>query len=395
MALMVSADAREVEGHQHENDAQKTQHIKEKELDMAKVKSHAKWNGLSKKQRETLAEWLFEEKMGYTKAWERAKKELGFTGSLSSLRRYYSRTEGERMMAGFEESARMMASVNNAPADAEALRDSGMKVAAQVFFRLVRERPEELKAWLPLARLLAQCEKNDSWRAVKDEENEIRRTALKFSQIRYQYDVMGQALKALPELQEVREAQEEEEMTVYEKNKRLNDLRRRMFGDVIPDLLPENEEEEAHPEIIVQRFREGQRREQEQFAREYRERQREHAEQAKPAPNENTKHSEENSTEANEGKKGKAEENMGSKDADSEDEGKEDETFTEANEGNEDQVASGAGEEAVNAEQIQERNNPKQGEAENVFVDEPRKLSAEERQKEYEELMRRARGHGR
>ncbi|HXD01223.1 MAG TPA: hypothetical protein VN048_17935 [Verrucomicrobiae bacterium] len=330
---------------------------------MAKVKSHAKWNGLSKKQRETLAEWLFEEKMGYTKAWERAKKELGFTGSLSSLRRYYSRTEGERMMAGFEESARMMASVNNAPADAESLRNSGMKVAAQVFFRLVRERPDELKAWLPLARLLAQCEKNDSWRAVKDEENEIRKAALQFARVRFQYDAIDAGMKSLPKLIALKQARDRAEMTIYDDNKMINDLRRRLFGDGLHDMLPENEEEEANPEIIKRRCEEGQRRRQEQFAREHRERMREQAEQAKPAPNENTKHSEENSTEANEG--------------------------------NEDQVASGAGEEAVNAEQIQERNNPKQGEAENVFVDEPRKLSAEERQREYEELMRRARGHGR
>ena len=107
---------------------------------MAKVKSHAKWNGLTKKQREMLEEWLFEEKMGFAKAWERAKKELGFTGSVSSLRRYYGRTQEERMLAGFAESARVMASVNKAPVDAEGLRDSGMKVAAQVFFRLVREK---------------------------------------------------------------------------------------------------------------------------------------------------------------------------------------------------------------------------------------------------------------
>jgi hypothetical protein len=365
---------------------------------MAKVKSHAKWNGLSKKQRETLAEWLFEEKMGYTKAWERAKKELGFTGSLSSLRRYYSRTEGERMLAGFEESARMMASVNNAPADAESLRDSGMKVAAQVFFRLVRERPDELKAWLPLARLLAQCEKNDSWRAVKDEENEIRKAALKFAQIRYQYDVMGQALKALPELQEVREAQEEEEMSVYEKNKRLNDLRRRMFGDVIPDLLPENEEEEAHPEIIVQRFREGQRREQEQFAREYRERMREQAKQAKPAPNENTKNSEKNSAEANEDEAEGTDEDEST--------GRQPEgNFTEANEGDEEEIEQ-LESEGGEAQDIEPTSEGRAGaktqlaletepEKQEEFVDEPRKLTAEERQREYEELMRRAHAYGR
>ncbi len=345
---------------------------------MAKVKSHAKWNGLTQKQRSTLEEWLFEEKMGYTKAWERAKMELGFKGSLSSLRRYYSRTEGERMLAGFAESARMMASVEKAPTDAESLRDSGMKVAAQVFFRLVTERPEELKAWLPLAKLLAQCEKNDSWRAVKDEENEIRKAALQFARVRYQYDVMGQALKALPELEEVRKAQEEDEMTVYDKNKRLNDLRRRMFGDVIPDLLPENEEEEAHPEIIVRRFQEGQRRQQEQFAREYRERMREQTAEKERKDGKNFKG-------AN-GGNGTDEETRGG-------------IFTEANEGDEEGAerlkteAVGATDKMKREREVESSSEGEtQSETGNEFVDEPRKLSAEERQREYEELMRRARG---
>jgi len=345
---------------------------------MAKVKSHAKWNGLSKQQRDTLEEWLFEEQMGFVKAWERAKTELGFTGSVSSLRRFHGRTAQERMLAGFAEAGRVMASVDKSPVEAEALRSSGMKVATQVFFKLVTEKSEELKAWLPLAKLLAQCEKNESWRAVKDEENEIRKATLKFAQIRFQYDTMGEAMRALPQLQKAREAQEESEMTVYEKNKRLNDLRRRMFGEVIPDLMPENEEEEAHPEIIVRRFKEGQRREQERFAREYRERQREQAaekaRQAKPAPNEKRTNSGKNSAEANEG---------------DEEEGEGEGIFTEAT-----PTKGPRGETGGNGEKEDMAEEP-QPEAENVFVDEPRKLSAAERQREYEELMRRARGHGR
>jgi hypothetical protein len=357
------------------NDAPKARTEKIKDIDMAKVKSHAKWNGLSKKQQDTLEEWLFEGRTSFAKAWERAKKELGFTGSVSSLKRFYKRTAEERMLAGFAESGRVMASVNQAPVEAEELRDSGMKVAAQVFFRMVTEKPEELKAWLPLARLLAQCEKNDSWRAVKDGENEIRKAALRFSQIRFEYDVMGQALKAFPELQEAREAQEDAEMTVYEKNKRMNDLRRQMFGDVLPELLPENEEEAAHPEIIERRFREGQRREQEQYAREYRERMREQAE-AK-ARKEGRKF-----TEANEGDE---EETEGTEEGmEAESTGRQPEgTFTEANGGN--------GEKEDMAEEPQPVEEV-QLEVKSAFVDEPRKLSAEERQREYEELMRRARG---
>jgi hypothetical protein len=330
---------------------------------MTKSKSHAKWNGLSKQQQVKLTDWLFEEKMSYMRAWERAKKELGFKGSLSSLKRFYKRTSEERMLAGFAESARVMASVNSAPVSAEALWNAGMKLAAQVFFRKVTERPDELKEWLPLAKLLAQNEKNEGWQAVKEEENDIRRATLQFARVRHQYDTMGEALKALPELQDLREAQQDEEMTVYEKNKRLNDVRRQMFGDVIPELLPENEEEAANPEIIVRRFQEGQRRQQEQYARDYEERQKEQAE-------EKAKREGKKLTEANEGKKESRE-----------------------------QVRGEGQEAAVEAPLAPEREGSKEGETrpepENPFVDEPRKLSAAEREREYEELMRRARGQGR
>ena len=172
-----------------------------------------------------------------------------------------------------------------------------------------------------------------------------------------------EALKALPELQDLREAQQDEEMTVYEKNKRLNDVRRQMFGDVIPELLPENEEEAANPEIIVRRFQEGQRRQQEQYARDYEERQKEQAE-------ERAKREGKKLTEANEGKKESRE-----------------------------QVRGEGQEAAVEAPLAPEREGSKEGETrpepENPFVDEPRKLSAAEREREYEELMRRARGQGR
>jgi hypothetical protein len=343
---------------------------------MAKEKSSAKWNGLSREQKSTLEEWLFEEKLSYTKAAERAREELGFKGSRSSLRRFYERRQSERMLEGFAESGRLMESVKGAPGDAEGLRTSGMKVAAQVFFKMVTEKPEELKAWLPLAKLLAQCERNNSWRAVKDEENEIRRAALQFARVRFQYDTMAEAMRALPELQDAKEAQAEAEMTVYEKNKRMNDLRRRMFGDAIPELLPESEEEEAHPEIIERNFQEACRRQEEQWAREHRERQREQAEREAKKRKNNPKaekpETEGMVTEANEGAKLEAHE--------------------EGEAGKMERVNE-PGTPLKSAPEQETQTKPKpELDAKAVFVDEPRKLTAEERQKNYEELMRRARG---
>jgi hypothetical protein len=371
-------DAREVEAGRTEHKALAGAPMKNKEVDMPKVKSSAKWNGLSPQQRSTLEEWLFEEKLSYTKATERARAELGFKGSRSSLRRYYERRAGERMLERFAESEKLMASVNGAPVEVAGLRSAGMKVAAQVFFRLVTERPEELKAWLPLAKLLAQCERNDSWRAVKDEENGIRRAALEFARVRFQYDTMEEAMKALPELKALKAARARAEMTVYEKNQRRNDVWRTIFGEAIPGLLPENEEEEAHPEIIERNYQEARRRQNEEWAREQRERQREQAErEAKKAgkkPGEKKP-----GKEAGEIVKAGNEENEGAK---QDGRGQEEGTSTEANEGNEGKPAS-------------ESDTASGPEPREAFVDEARKLTAEEREKNYEELMRRARGRWR
>jgi hypothetical protein len=337
---------------------------------MTKVKSNAAWNGLSKQQQTALAEWLFEERLGYNAALERARKELGFTGSRSSLRRFYQRTAEERTLAGFTEAGRLAASVTGAPVGREELRSAGMKVAAQAFLRMVTERPDEPKTWLPVARLLEQAEKNESWRAVKDEENRIRREALRFSMVRHQYDAIEAAAELQPKLEEMQEAQEEAELTVYERNKRLNDMRRGMFGDAIPELLPENEEEEAHPEIIEQRYREAERKQNEQFAREYQERQREWAEfEAKRAKKKEAQKPAERTGEV-------AGENGA---------GNEDEELAE------EQLGHGVDAGAQTGGEPQMAGETAAGTGSS---DEPRRLTAEERQREYEELMSRSRGGG-
>ncbi len=67
---------------------------------LKKVKANAAWNGLSRTQRATLEEWLFEEGLSYNAALERAKTELGFTGSKTSLRRFYERARSDAVVSG-------------------------------------------------------------------------------------------------------------------------------------------------------------------------------------------------------------------------------------------------------------------------------------------------------
>jgi hypothetical protein len=74
---------------------------------MNKLKPEALWNRLSVGQRETLDRWLFEENLSCVEALPRAQKEMGFTGQLSSLKRYYQRRRQEWVM---EELAEMKGS---------------------------------------------------------------------------------------------------------------------------------------------------------------------------------------------------------------------------------------------------------------------------------------------
>jgi hypothetical protein len=245
---------------------------------MKKVRGNAAWNGLSREKRATLEQWLFEEGMSYNTALERAKSELGFRGSRTSLRRFYERTRSERLLSGLTDTGNVARTVEKSDVSVERLRNAGLKLAAEMFLRQVATSPQNTKEWAPLAKLLLQAEKNESWRRIKEEENGIRQRALDFARVKYQYNTMAHALKALPELRQMEEANKDPEVRELEENKRINDLRRMLFGNVLPDLLPETEEEKAHPEILKAREKEGYERQMAKFARKREEREREWAE---------------------------------------------------------------------------------------------------------------------
>jgi hypothetical protein len=245
---------------------------------MKKVRANAAWNGLSREKRATLEQWLFEERLSYNAALERASTELGFTGSRTSLRRFYERAKSERLLSGLTETGEVARTVEKSDVSVDRLRNAGLKLAAEMFLRQVAGSPENTKEWAPLAKLLLQAEKNDSWRKIKEEENGIRQRTLDFARVKYQYNTMAHALKALPQLKEIERANMDPEVREFEDNKHINNLRRGMFGDAIPDLLPETPEERDHPEILRAREQAAYEKQMGIFAREQEERMREWAE---------------------------------------------------------------------------------------------------------------------
>ncbi len=217
---------------------------------MKKVRGNAAWNGLSGTQRATLEHWLFEERLSYNVALERAKAELGFTGSKSSLRRFYERARSERLLSGLTDTGNLARTVEESDVSVERLRNAGLKLAAEMFLRSVASAPENAKEWVPLAKLLLQAERNESWRRIKDTENGIRERALELARARFQYATIDRAMKALPQLNELKQARQDPEVSELEENKMVNDIRRHLFGAVLPELLPETPEELAHPEVL-------------------------------------------------------------------------------------------------------------------------------------------------
>jgi hypothetical protein len=217
---------------------------------MNKTGSNALWNELTPEQRKTLDDWLFEEKLSFVEVLPKAQSELGFAGSMSSLQRYYRRRKQERVLENLTELREEVAEIGGAGSDVGALRAANMKLLGGYLFQVLREAPEKVKEWAPVASLMVQNDHNEALRELKGEEHKIRREAMEFAKEKFQIDMIEQALKALPELIELTQARKDPEMKEYERNAYLNRVRRRMFG-VVWEVRPESAEEEA--EMIAAR----------------------------------------------------------------------------------------------------------------------------------------------
>jgi hypothetical protein len=152
---------------------------------ITKTKSNAAWNGLSAEQRATLERWLFEENLGYEAALERAKRELGFEGSIGSVKRFYHRMAEERRLAD--------AGVDSAGLGERESRRTGMEIVGRMFVKQVTENPEAIKDWAVLARLLLQSEAN----VLESEKAKIWSGGLALAREKFEFDAAEAVLKKL------------------------------------------------------------------------------------------------------------------------------------------------------------------------------------------------------
>lgn len=202
---------------------------------MKKTRSNARWAGLTAAQRKTLEMWLFEDQINYEEALRRAREELKFEGSVSSLKRFYLRRYHERLLESMAEEQGDAEEIEDGASSTALFRTAGMKLAARAFFHQVRETPENVKEWSPLAKLMLWSEDLELRRTLKAEENQLRRDRLAFARDRFQFNIVEKALKMLPELQELAEARKNPKTETYEENKKWNAIKLNMFGDALPE----------------------------------------------------------------------------------------------------------------------------------------------------------------
>src|SRR5579863_1660697 len=150
-------------------------------MDMnSKTRSDAAWSGLSPEQRETLERWLFEDQLGYEEALERARSELGYAGSRTSLQRFYHRTATLRALRDV--------AMDMDGADAEEALRTGMGAIGKLFVRQVTENPEGIKDWAVLARLLLHNEENGLRRDFDGGRSDTWRGWLSLAREKFEFD---------------------------------------------------------------------------------------------------------------------------------------------------------------------------------------------------------------
>ncbi len=185
---------------------------------MSKTKSHSTWSGLTVEQREKLDSWLFEENAGYREVVERAQKEWGIAGSISSVGRYYRDRELELSLGEMAEVEETAEEMDGTAAKVDKLRTSAWKViGARLLDKALRRgETEELAA---LGRLMSMSE-----------EREIQRGRLELARERFEFRAAKAALEQMRKLEEMNlEDLEREEARVHE-------IKVRLFGKRYPRL---------------------------------------------------------------------------------------------------------------------------------------------------------------
>jgi hypothetical protein len=184
---------------------------------MNKIRSDATWGGLAAEHREMLEQWLFEENLSYEATRELAQKEFGFTGSTTSLGRFYQHRAKERLVKELEELDSTTSAVNQTKVNMGNLRGAALKVIGKRLFEsaMGRGEPKDLEF---LGRLLMQSE-----------EHEIQRQWLALARDRFEFSAAEAVVAEMPKLGHLTDEDLERE------KERMLHFKEKLFGPDAPE----------------------------------------------------------------------------------------------------------------------------------------------------------------
>ena len=157
---------------------------------LRKPRSDSRWNSLTRKQLETVEQWLLEERISYAETAVRLKKEFGMEISLMGISRFYRERALVRRSIETVEAQVDADKLGALPVKTEDLRAGAVKLLAKNAVALGVERPEDMAGLVSLTKVL-----------LKGERNEIRLRKVKLGERYYDFESNTMGAK---ELQKVR-----------------------------------------------------------------------------------------------------------------------------------------------------------------------------------------------
>jgi hypothetical protein len=149
--------------------------------------------------RKMFEEWLFEERVVYQEALDRAQQAWNVTGSLMSVSRFYRRIEKDRIVGDMAQAWENSKEVDETRARVDGLWQRGLKVVVMQFFEKAMARGDA-KDLAALGRLVSQ-----------NHEREIQRGRLALARQRFEYRAAKAALEQMPLANEMRRQEDERE----------------------------------------------------------------------------------------------------------------------------------------------------------------------------------------
>jgi hypothetical protein len=142
---------------------------------MNKLRSDSAWTRLTAEQRARLESWLFDQHLSYRAAFELVKKEFGMGTSMTSFQCFGRRLAEERERRQVNEELLGALETGDDPDERlEKLRAAGETFAAQRMVELAVLRPERIREFTALGRLMVR---------TRNVELKLRRIALERSKL--------------------------------------------------------------------------------------------------------------------------------------------------------------------------------------------------------------------